>query len=292
MSGQDYPAAAYAPDGQLWWTLEVAPGTKRRYGAVNKIAAWLYFSKAIGDRFTLRELRAAVGTDNVPNDQEHFNRRMRELRALGWRLPSSQDDAQLRTNEYRVAEKGWQPGAGPRPKISGQISPTVRRAVLERDGRRCVICGVGSGEPYPDPPTENAVMSTGHRIPQKFGGSDGIDNLQVECKRCNEPVREEVGLPETLDAVYAQVRGLKRADKETMLRWLRSGRKVRSKLDVLYDRARQLSPEERDQLTQRLELATEQSRVAPESLADCRPGASICVACDSSGPARGLRLSP
>lgn len=257
-SSQKFPPEAYAPDGELWWLLECAPNTKRPFGAEPKIAAWLYFNKDVGDRFTLRELREAVSTDNLANDQEHFNRRMRQLRKLGWQLPSSQEDAQLRTDEYRVAQKGWHPGVGPRPRTSGQISGALRRRVLERDGHRCVVCGVANGEPYPDPPSAKAVMSIGHRVPQEFGGSDDIDNLQVECKRCNEPVREEAGLPETLEEVYAQIKGLKRAEKATMLLWLRSGRRLRSKLDVLYDRARQLNPGEREQLAARLETATEQ----------------------------------
>ncbi|MEU6184777.1 HNH endonuclease [Nocardia sp. NPDC047038] len=265
MTAQDYPAEAYALDGQLWWTLPFYPGTKRPYGAVNKIAAWLYFNKRVGDRFTIRELREAVGTDNAPNYQEHFNRRLRELRALGWLLPSSQEDAELRTDEYRVGVKGWHPGAGPRPKFSSRISPAVQRTVFDRDGRRCVICGVASGEPYPAAPTEMAAITIGHRIPQKFGGSDDIDNLQVECQRCNEPMREEAGLPVTFDEVYAQIRRLKRAEKETMLRWMRSGRRSRSRLDVLYDQARQLSPNEKRQLTERLELATDQPSLGQES---------------------------
>ncbi|KAA8885090.1 HNH endonuclease [Nocardia colli] len=258
ITGNEYPAAAYAPSGELWWLLEHAPNTKKPFGAEPKIAAWLHFNKEIGDRFTLRELRKAVSTDNLANNQEHFNRRMRQLRKLGWQLVSSQEDGRLRTDEYRVAQKGWHPAVGPRPKISGQIGGALRRRVLLRDGHRCVICGIGSGELYPDPPESTAVMSIGHRIPQELGGSDDIDNLQVECKRCNEPVREEAGLPETLEEVYAQVKGLKRAEKMTLLEWLRNGRRSRSKLDDLYDRARRLNPSERARLADRLGVATEQ----------------------------------
>ncbi|MEC3915142.1 HNH endonuclease [Nocardia sp. CDC160] len=260
---QNFPAEAYAPNGVLWWLLEYAPDTKRRYGAEPKIAAWLHFNKDVGETFTLRELRIAIPTDELANSQEHFNRRLRELRKLGWQFRSSHEDATLRQDEYRLAVKGWHPGDGPRPKTSGKISGALRRRVLERDGHRCVICGVANGEPYPDPPQGTAVMSIGHRIPQEFGGTDDIDNLQVECKRCNEPVREEAGLPETLDEVYAQIKGLKRTEKSTMLQWLRSGRRTRSKLDVLYDRARRLNPAEREQLAARLETATNQQVAEP-----------------------------
>ncbi|MEV0947864.1 hypothetical protein [Rhodococcus sp. NPDC049939] len=100
----------------------------------------------------------------------------------------------------------------------------------------------------------------------KLGGTDDIDNPQAECKRCNEPVREEAGLPETLDEVYAEVKGLKRAEKTTILQWLRDGRRSRSKLDRLYDRARRLTPSEKARLVERLEQATGAGRSpAPEA---------------------------
>ncbi|MDM7488688.1 HNH endonuclease [Rhodococcus sp. CSLK01-03] len=256
MTDQQYPAEAYAPTGELWWTLQFHPGKKMPYGAERKIAAWLYFNKSVGSTFTMRELREALGADNVPNNQEHLNRRMRQLRKLGWRLPSSQEVAGLKPDEYKVAEQGWHPGLGERPKTAGMIGARLRRQVFERDGNRCVICGVGRGEPYPDPPPGVAVMSVGHRIPQEFGGTDDLDNLQTECKRCNEQVREEAGLPETLDEVYAEIKGLKRTEKTVLLQWLRSGRRLRSKVDTLYDRARRLSESEKETLIERLETAT------------------------------------
>lgn len=269
MTERPFPDDAYAPTGELWWDLKFHPSdkggyTKRIFGVEGKLAAWLYFNKEIGDRFTMREVRAVLGDNDIPNDHENFSRRMRRLRQRGWRILSSQEDAQLRTDEYRVTEKGWHPGQGPRPKAPGMVSGVLRRRVLERDGQRCVICGVANGEPYPDPPPGNAVMSIGHRIAQEHGGTDDIDNLQVECKRCNEPVREEVGLPETLDEVYAEVKGLKKAEKTVLMQWLRSGRRLRSKLDVLYDRARRLSPGERDNLIETLERATGSPRSGHE----------------------------
>jgi hypothetical protein len=253
---REYPDDAYASNGELWWKLKYHPGKKQVFGAERKIAAWLYFHKPIDATFTMKELRDALGSDNVPNDQEHLNRRMRNLRKLDWEVPSSLQVAGLRTDEYKIVKQGWHPGAGKRPKTSGQIGARLKRQVFDRDGNRCVVCGVGNGEPYPDPPKVPAVITAGHRIAQEHGGTDDLDNLQTECKRCNEPLREEARQPEKLDSVYAVVKGLKKADKITLLQWLRTGQRLRSQLDILYDRARRLTPSEKTNLIERLEVAT------------------------------------
>jgi hypothetical protein len=248
----DYPAEAYAPSGEPWWLLKTAPGTKRTFGAEQKIAAWLFFNKDIGSTFTLRELRSALPVGDIPNDQEHFNRRMRALRKDEWVLQSQKDDGTLRTNEYRVVAKGWSPHLGDRKKGAGNVSSATRRRVFASDGNRCVVCGVGSGEPYPDPPVGKAVLTIGHRIPQNMGGTDDIDNLRTECKRCNEQARDETGLPETLREVNAEVRSLTKNEKKALLQWLSAGQRVRNRVDVLYDRARMLSPSDREDLIKNL----------------------------------------
>lgn len=254
-----YPPDAYAENGELWWRLEFHPGKNVIYGAENKIAAWLFFHKPVGSTFTMKELRDALGQVDGPNADEHLNRRMRKLRQLDWQLPSAQEVAGLKLGEYKVVTQGWHPGQGSRPKTAGNVGAGVRRAMFERDGYRCVVCGVGRGEEYPDPPPGIAVMTAGHRIAQKLGGSDDLDNLQTECRRCNEQIREEAGLPETFDEVYSEVRSLRRSDKKTLLQWLRSGQRLRSPLDRIYDRARTLSNNERKALVEKLEAATESS---------------------------------
>ena len=75
----DYPEEAYAPDGTLWWELDYWPGTRRDFGVERKLATWLTFNPRIGQVLTMRELRAALG-GAAPNDDEHFNRRLRSLR--------------------------------------------------------------------------------------------------------------------------------------------------------------------------------------------------------------------
>ena len=248
-ASNDYPAEAYAPNGILWWKLRYWPGsTTREYGDERKLAAWMAFNVNIGETFTMRDLRTALGGDVIPNDAEHLNRRLRELRKDGWSVPSNKDDRNLPVGTYRLETQGWHPGEGKRP-ARNTISQATRRRVLDRDGWRCVVCGVGSGEPYPGEPGTNAVLTAGHRVPNAFGGSSrDINNLQAECKRCNEPVRQELRSPETLEQVLPDVRRLKKSELETLLSWLVAEHRTRNRLDDVYDRARRLSAGEQDDL--------------------------------------------
>jgi hypothetical protein len=67
-----YPADAYAPGGELWWNLEIRPGTKNQtFGQTSRLAAWLWFNKSVGERFTMNELRAALGP-NIVGKSEHL----------------------------------------------------------------------------------------------------------------------------------------------------------------------------------------------------------------------------
>lgn len=243
----EYPAEAYTGDGVLWW--------KRDVGAELRICAWLAYNRPVGSTFTMRDLRAALGTDDA-NDDEHLNRRLRTLRSRDrWVIPSNKDDGSIPVGTYRIDVVGWHPGLGTRRAASTSISQAVRRRVLERDGSRCRVCNVGSGEEYPGRPGSTAVMTVGHRIASDHGGSSSdIENLQTECKPCNEPVRQEIRIPKTLHEVLPDVRNLKRVEKEKILSWLRAGQRSRDKLDVVYDDARRLAPGERAQLIEKLQV--------------------------------------
>ena len=49
----------------------------------------------------------------------------------------------------------------------------LRRAVLERDGYRCVKCG------------RSGRLEVDHRIRKEDGGGDELDNLQALCRECH-----------------------------------------------------------------------------------------------------------
>lgn len=197
----------------------------------------------------MRSLREALG-DTVPNDAEHLNRRLRTLRNRdGWIIDSQRNDATLAHDEYRVEKIGWHPGTGrPRPK-NDMPSDSVRRAVFERDNRTCQICFTVAGEPYVDMPDKIMRPTLGHRIPGKrLSRSARVDELQTECARCNEPVRDEVFDPLTLPELLPSIKRLKRADKERLLDWVEHGTRPRVEIELAYAHSRRLSESEREQL--------------------------------------------
>lgn len=63
------------------------------------------------------------------------------------------------------------------PRPSGTISPRVRSAVLERDGRICRYCRKAIG-----PRTRYHLD---HVVPRSLGGRTTVDNLVVACMPCN-----------------------------------------------------------------------------------------------------------
>ncbi|MGV9249448.1 HNH endonuclease [Streptomyces sp. NPDC003710] len=243
-----------APDGTLWWELSFWPGSKREFGQEPKLGAWIWFHKGVGETFTMRELRTALGPEIV-GESEHLNRRLRKLREFEWIIQSYKDDRTLPQDTYRLEVKGrrlWLQEERKRSNGAPKFSQRTRRIVLDRDGSRCKVCGVGDGESYPGEPGSKAKLTIGHRVPQERlrsrGAADDIDNWRTECARCNETVRNELPDPEQYDEVAAEIKQLRKADLALLLSWLRTGERSRSKLDRAYDRARKLSHSENEKL--------------------------------------------
>lgn len=255
----DFPEDAFAPNGLAWWDGGARGAASRGLGQAPRLAAWLWFNKGLGDEFSMNELRDALGPEIV-GKSEHLNRRLRELRAAGWVIPSGKDvGGPLGGSGYRLDGKGvriWLPEE--RRRVA-RFAPSakIRRRVLERDGSRCVVCGIGAGEPYPGEPNRRARLTLGHRVPQErlrqYGEADNLDNWRTECAQCNETVRDEAPDPLRYEEVWTQVRALGRADKGTLGTWLRRGERVRSDLDRVYDLVRTLSTDERERLITALE---------------------------------------
>ncbi|SDM42164.1 hypothetical protein SAMN05660642_02475 [Geodermatophilus siccatus] len=250
-----YPSAAYAQGGVLWWELTVAPGSHSKpFGDERKLAAYLAFHVGQGGRFTMRSLRSALGA-TVPNSAEHLNRRLRQLRTRdGWILQSQRDNAALAHDEYRVEKIGWHPGCGfPRP-VDDKPSDSVRRHVHERDGWMCVVCGIGARELYDDEPGKTARLTLGHRVPgARLGKETTINDLQSECARCNEPMRDELPNPPTLEELMPGIRSMSQGDKRELLRRMELNRRPRTRVDEYYTRVRRLSESERARLMASLE---------------------------------------
>lgn len=222
-----HPADACSPSGELWWKLHVWPGRRQKFGAEPRLAAWLMFNAKMGDILTLKQLRDVLGDVSGPNVDEHFNRRFRELRKYGWRVLSSRDARELKPNEYQLERVGDPIWLGKARFGKHGVSDKPRREVFDRDGRRCVVCGIGAAEPYPDDPTRKARLTVGHVVAGSLEGLNDIANLRTECSRCNEPVREEIARSESALELWPQIRSLKRSEKLRLLSWIERGRRER-----------------------------------------------------------------
>lgn len=241
-----------APCGTPWWLLTVTPGSKRRFGGEKRLAAYLNFNVEVGETFTMRQLREALGADGVAESAEQLGRRLRALRPDDWVITSYKDDRTLPPDTYRLDAVGtrvWLCERNDRDQVSG----ATERIVIERDGRRCVICSVGHGEEYPGQPGSVARLTVGHRVPGARRGGASPDDLQTECARHNESTRDEHPDPERYDEVWPSVRGLKGAELRQMAGWLRAGRRGRTKLEIAYDRVLRLTPAERERVLEEIE---------------------------------------
>lgn len=71
---------------------------------------------------------------------------------------------------------------------STRISGATRRAVIERDGKKCTVCGktvvVKSGKSRRSKDPLNH-LTLDHIVPLSTGGTSEFDNLRVCCRRCN-----------------------------------------------------------------------------------------------------------
>lgn len=78
------------------------------------------------------------------------------------------------------------------------------RAVIERDGNKCVYCDRPSGKYIPPETASDAVISVDHVIPACRGGSNTPKNLVAACMSCNtfkgDRTPDECGLKWPLDS--------------------------------------------------------------------------------------------
>lgn len=79
----------------------------------------------------------------------------------------------------------------PARKLAGRAIARTRRAVVARYGPACQRCGIlltdENGNPLRDYAggTEPHYPTLEHVIPQSLDGTHDIDNLRLQCKRCN-----------------------------------------------------------------------------------------------------------
>lgn len=149
---------------------------------LRNLYAFLYERR--DDPPTMVEIRANADADRKESHSQ-TDRRVRELRK--WFLLPAVPRGRNHVYELR----GWNPGP-----ISGNsgISAKVRGEVLS--SKRCAQCG--------KTPLEDGVkLEVDHKIPQSWGGTDDIENLQPLCTQCNH---DKQAFYATMDPFEDQIR--------------------------------------------------------------------------------------
>ncbi|MFF8971524.1 hypothetical protein [Streptomyces sp. NPDC014995] len=190
------------------------------------------------------EFLAAVGQGNVFTKLQLFegvpgvaqaDRRMRDLRELGWKIDNYKTDPRLQPDEYRLTEIGTRIDLGEQPKEATRprISASRRREALERAGFACQTCGMRAGEPYPDE-DQRAVLSV-HLIDATPPVDTELPNLRVECQRCHAGNRGSgAGLATPQDVLTRASRLGSREEKRRLYRLMQSGRPDRDEVDLIF----------------------------------------------------------
>lgn len=216
-------------DGQLpdWRT--ISAGTKVR------VALWLATEVGEGGTFRIQDLRAAMP------GIEQIDRRMRDLRPAGWELETYRENPRLRADELKLARIGdpvWDPAYRPTRRA---IPNRVRLQIMERDGFRCVSCGVGGGEAYPDDASQTAQLLV---RAAETGGPAGASppHLVTQCRRC-----AKAGGPPPVPAANARaaLSELAPEDRALLLAWLNASSEELLPAVKAYLACRQLPTSER-----------------------------------------------
>jgi hypothetical protein len=214
--------------------MEAEVQTPRQSSKV-RVAAFIA-SVGEGNRFSKLQLFEAV------SGVAQADRRMRDLREIGWIIDNYKVNPNLRPDEYLVRAIGTRIDLGEKAASTGRraVSGPKRRRILERDGHTCQVCGTAANSEFADAPGRIATLSIGHIIPVARGGDDNDDNLRAECQRCNDESRDISTDPPSADQVLAHagaVGGLK--EKRELFNWMQAGRRtVTDKERVFYDWAR------------------------------------------------------
>jgi len=225
--------------------------SRPKVGSMVRLALWLSQSVGEGGVFTKAAMR-----EQFPG-VEQIDRRMRDLRAFGWRIDEARVGSGLNQNELRLVKIGtpvWDAEAR-RAGMPNNISAKVRQEVFSRDGHACVRCGIAAGEEFDDRPGETARLTAGHVYPNALGGKATASDLVTACQYCNEAVRDET--PNYLDAdqVMIRARGLGKADQRRLAERMTNNRRETDKVDQVWRAYLQLPAVERDRVRRAVEDA-------------------------------------
>ncbi|MFF5364386.1 HNH endonuclease [Streptomyces scabiei] len=209
------------------------------------------FLAAVGEGEVFTKLQLIEGVPGVAQ----VDRRMRDLRELGWRIDNYKTNPRLKPDEYLLAEIGTRIDLGEQPKEPARprIPASRRREALERTGSLCQTCGISAGEAYPEDRTQRAVLSV-HLVDPASPIDTELSNLRVECQRCNAGLRGMGRALPTMGDVLERLSGLgSRDDKRRLYRLMQSGRPKQDDVELIY--AEWLRLERDDRVSVMLKLA-------------------------------------
>ncbi len=122
----------------------------------------------------IHEIRERLGGSAAIGDQQHLDKRIRELRDY-YHVPRRKVD-----DRYVYVYEGERltPVAD-----DGKITPRLRAEVLHRAHQRCQMCGrTVEGD--------NVKLQVDHKIPRTWGGATVSENLWALCEPCNQGKRD------------------------------------------------------------------------------------------------------
>lgn len=171
-----------------------------------------YLRRRVGKVVTKEELR-----DTVPHVTE-WARRIRELRAAGWKIRTHIDRTDLKPGEYILLEL---PSEDSYYEFERPISAALRAQVLERNGYTCKMCGAGAGEPDELNPGRIIRLHIGHVQDRSHGGTVAMDNLRALCSNCNQGAKNITEEPPSWTWLLAQTRRARIDDQRKIFEWLK-----------------------------------------------------------------------
>lgn len=168
---------------------DASPPSRR--GARVLLADWLRRTVGVGGVFTIEDAEQMILAETGRKRVE-VDRRLRELREVGYVFGNYRTDPTLRPDQHRLVKVGDEIGHKLYRWPQGRTGcpARIRRAVFERDGRQCVICGICDHEEYPDFPGRYARLTIGRILPGSKGGQYTMENCRAECDCCNEAVQD------------------------------------------------------------------------------------------------------
>jgi hypothetical protein len=200
------------------------------------------FLAAVGEGKVFTKLQLFEGVPGVAQ----ADRRMRDLRELGWKIDNYKTDPRLQPDEYRLTQIGTRIDLGEQPRESPRlrISAARRREALVGADFACQTCGMRAAEPYPDE-DQTAVLSV-HLIDPTPPVDTDLSNLRVECQRCYAGIRGGTAAPTTPQDVLTRASRLSsREEKRRLYRLMQSGRPERDEVDLVFGEWLRLGREDR-----------------------------------------------